>query len=130
MLGKTEDPAAAAALADYYVSVGNAGAAVDHLRSSLKSLKSADSKVRDPLELQMAEAQAASGSLKAACKTYSRLADCAKQEEIKGKALLGLALVERERGREEEAGATLNRLKAEYPEFAASAGQPPRPAKR
>ena len=119
---ESRDPAAAGALAQYYVSVGNGGAAVEHLRAALKAAKNSGAETRDPLELQLAEAQVASGSLKAACKTYSRLAESAELEEVRGKALLGLAQVEHERGNAEEAGATLERLKTEFPEFAATAG--------
>jgi thioredoxin-like negative regulator of GroEL len=119
---QTDDPEAVRRLADYYLSVGNGDAAMGHLRASLKALKGAGAEVREPLELRLAEAQVASGSLKAACKTYTKLADGAEVEEVRGKALLGLARVERERGNEDEAGATLDRLRAEYPDLAESAG--------
>jgi thioredoxin-like negative regulator of GroEL len=121
-LARSDDPDAAAAVADYLVAVGNAEAAVDHLRDSLKDMKKADPVVREAMELRLCEAQVASGLLKSACKSLSRLVDEAGNDEIRGKALVGLVQVERERGRDDEAAAALERLRAEHPELAATAG--------
>jgi thioredoxin-like negative regulator of GroEL len=121
-LKKTDVPDAAMKLADYFQEIGNADAAVDHLRASLKSLKNADPAARDPLELRLCQAQVAAGSIKSACKSYARLAESAAEKEIRGQALLGLAQAETERGNEALAGEAIDRLKSDYPEVAATAG--------
>ena len=119
---REKEPEAAMTVADYLIAAGNAPGAVDHLQKSLKALKRSEPAVRDPLELQLGDAQAAAGEWKAACKTYQRLADEAEQPEIRGEALVGLVRAERERGREAQAAAALERLRAEFPELAEAAG--------
>ncbi len=116
---REKDPEAAVAVADYLTAAGNAPGAVGHLQKTLKALKRSEPAVRDALELHLGDAQAGGGELKAACKTYQRLADRAGQPEIRGKALVGLVRAERERGREAQAAAALERLRAEFPGLAA-----------
>ena len=119
---REEDPQAAVAVADYLIAAGNAPGAVDHLQKSLKALKRTEPAVRDALELHLGDAQAAAGEWKAARKTYERLADQAVQPEIRGQALVGLVRAERERGREAQAAAALERLRTEFPGLAEESG--------
>jgi len=121
-LEREDDPDAAVAAADYLEAAGNAAGAANLLEEALKALKKAEPAVRDLLELRLGAAQFAAGELKSACKTYQRLADRAGPAEIRGKALFGLVRAERERGRETQAAAALERLRAEFPELAAAAG--------
>ena len=121
-LERENDPDAAITVADYLTEAGNSAGAASHLQKSLKALKRSEPVVRDPLELRLGDAQAAAGEWKAACKTYQRLADQAEQPEIRGKALVGLVRAERERGREAQAAAALERLRAEFPGLAEDSG--------
>ena len=118
---RTDDPEAALAVAGYLEAAGNAPGAIDHLQKSLKALRRAEPVVREPLELRLGDAQVAAGELKAACKSYQRLADQATEAEIRCRALVGLVRTERERGREAQAAAALERLRADCPDLAADA---------
>jgi len=119
-LERVSDPEAALAVAGYLQAAGNPPGAAGHLEEALKALRKSEPAVRERLELRLGEALAAGGEWKAACKTYQRLADQAERPEIRGEALAGLVRAERERGRETQAAAALERLRAEFPGLAAS----------
>ncbi len=119
---REQDSEASCIVADYLTAAGNAPGAVTHLQKSLKALKRSEPTAREALEMHLGNSQVAAGEWKTACKTYQRLADQAVQPEIRGKALVGLVRAERERGREAQAAAALERLRTEFPGLAEEDG--------
>lgn len=105
----------AATTASYLVRSGNAQRAITLLRRAIKDAPSP--RQAEPLALTLAEAQLGVGDAKAAAAGFRELADGATEPEMRGRALEGLVRALRERGRDGEAEATLERLRKEFPEL-------------
>lgn len=114
---RATEPEAAQEVASYMVRSGNPSGAVEILRRALKSTK--DPKHSETLALRIAQAQLENGEIKAACNGFQKLAVGATGSEVRGKALVGLEQAQRERGRDAEADAAMQRLREEFPDLAA-----------
>jgi thioredoxin-like negative regulator of GroEL len=111
---RTDEPDALNATASYLVEVGNPATAAKLLRRSLKLVK--DDPVRTELtKLELGRALAAEGRHSAAVRQLEKIADSAKSDEVRGRALAELVRVERARGREDRADELSRRLDTEIP---------------
>lgn len=112
---RATDPAAATRLADYLSSNDNPSRAEEVLRRAIKALpKGAEPPLRESLLLRQAEIQTASGESRSALETLERLAATAATPELQARALVGLELALRQRGRLTEADAAAERLRREF----------------
>ena len=114
-----KDVDAVESVAAYLLAAGNPSEASRLYRKVLKKLEDDSPSRREPLELRLAEAQLAADELKPAAATFERLSTSAAERRNRRLALEGLARVQRKKGGDEAAAATLERLRSEYPDVAA-----------
>jgi thioredoxin-like negative regulator of GroEL len=118
-MAKPKDVDAVESVASYLLAAGNPSEASRFYRRALKNLDDDSPSRREPLELRLAQAQLAADELKPAAATFERLSTSAAERRVRGLALEGLARVQRKKGSEEAAAATLERLRSEYPDVSA-----------
>jgi thioredoxin-like negative regulator of GroEL len=117
-IANRNDPHSLKGAAVYMLEIGNPERAVELLRKATKLSKGAEAIELEELELMLAESMLSCGRAGAAAKELERLAGSATCASSRGRALVGLVRAEQERGRDEQAGEALARLRQEFPELA------------
>jgi thioredoxin-like negative regulator of GroEL len=107
--------------AEYLVDVGNPDRAIEMLEDALDRSEKAPNRDKAEIEVRLGESELAAGHAREACEMFTLAREHAAadaDDEIVGRALVGLVKAERERGNDEEAAAALAILKERYPELA------------
>jgi tetratricopeptide (TPR) repeat protein len=118
-MAKDDDFESHCRAAEYLLEIGNYERATDVARQALREARDAEDAEKAPIELALGEAQLGAGDARRACKSFALARDhAAGDDELVGRALRGLVLAERERGREEEAARALELLRERFPELA------------
>lgn len=117
-VGRKRDPIALEAVASFLQGVGNDLRATEVLKRALKMMRNADPADVERIELKLARSHLGTGEAAAAAKILERLSSEGANDTIRGRALQGLVIAQRMRGRDADSDAALERLRHDYPAMA------------
>lgn len=105
---------------DYLLAVENPLGAAELLRRGLKTLGDAPAEVRHRLELRLGEARMIGGEYRSAAKVFEKLHADGVDPDVQARALMRLAQLHRNRGKDADADRVLAVLHEQFPQQAAN----------